>query len=471
MSRCIHLKSMSTPLLLSDLPADIIFSIFACCDIASVVSVSQTCRCLYALAFEKSVWLALLDDLRRRCILDRNCTPNLETLSTAEMIEVVKRLMTGPQTWTPGEFDSVAEISRKITLHPAITLAGAGDNTAKLLGSGRYILFTNSFRLQCWSVAEDRLIWTYTSIGDLDPEDIEVQAFAAEETDANLTIMVCIQTFPDNDPRQSTAPSYENRSSTGHMSVEPEDGARRADLIGLDTYTSEQLFLRAGSTPLTAHRSPFTGTFEHLSTPSVNFAPIIRPQTIPVVAPSHSLSPPPIWTQYRLGAAARTRNSVVKSTEHGAAASAWVVCRHVKEFLRLCRQHVPFLYIQEHITVLRILPLLESHSRALADETLSSTPRPMIPSKDLQGSRIAGVWLRCPEEQRKGREKCIVLPRRPRPFHAVPAELDIVGVTMQRCSTPLRPDTPSSVRVRRYPPRPGRLTSPPCRLPKGLSAV
>ncbi|KAF7349491.1 hypothetical protein MSAN_01739400 [Mycena sanguinolenta] len=193
---------MSAPLLLSDLPTDIVFSIFACCDIASVVSVSQTCRCLHALAFEKSVWLILLHDLRRRCILDRNCTPNLETLSTAEMIEIVRRLITGPQTWNPTEHDSVAEFSRKITLHPAVTF---GDNTAKLLGSGRYILFTNEFRLQCWSVAEDRLVWTHTSIGDLDLKDIdhEVQGFAAEETDANLTIMVCIHTFPDDDRRRN----------------------------------------------------------------------------------------------------------------------------------------------------------------------------------------------------------------------------------------------------------------------------
>ncbi|KAJ6510603.1 hypothetical protein C8R45DRAFT_1161325 [Mycena sanguinolenta] len=41
MSRRIHLKSMCAPLLLPDLPVDIICFIFACCDIASVVSVAQ----------------------------------------------------------------------------------------------------------------------------------------------------------------------------------------------------------------------------------------------------------------------------------------------------------------------------------------------------------------------------------------------------------------------------------------------
>ncbi|KAJ6459616.1 hypothetical protein C8R45DRAFT_1221341 [Mycena sanguinolenta] len=191
MSRRIHLKSMSAPLLLSDLPADIVFSIFACCDIASVVSVAQTCRCLHGLAFEKSVWLILLGDLRRRCILDRNCTPKLETLSTAEMIEIVQRLMTGPQTWSPGELDSVAEIPKKITLHPTITADDSYWNVPELLRSGRYVLFINSYRLECWCAVDDRLVWTHTfPMEDMEPP-MEVHGFAAEEADGDVTIMIC----------------------------------------------------------------------------------------------------------------------------------------------------------------------------------------------------------------------------------------------------------------------------------------
>ncbi|KAF7349494.1 hypothetical protein MSAN_01739700 [Mycena sanguinolenta] len=159
---------------------------------------SFTCRALHTLAFEKSVWLVLLDDLRRRCILDRNCTPNLETLSTAEMIEIVKWLITGPRTWSPGELhsDSVAKISRKITLHPttehALTLKWS-DVT--LLPSGRYVLFSNT-NLECWSVANDSLVWTYTS----SIEKFRVQEFAAVETDTDVTIMFCLDTYLNSNP-------------------------------------------------------------------------------------------------------------------------------------------------------------------------------------------------------------------------------------------------------------------------------
>ncbi|KAJ6476843.1 hypothetical protein C8R45DRAFT_1008028 [Mycena sanguinolenta] len=188
MSRRIHLKSMVAPLLLTDLPADIIFSIFACCDIASVVSVAQTCRCLHAVAFEKSVWLVLLRNLRRRCILDRNCTPNLETLSTPEMIQVVKRLLNGPQTWSTAEPDSVAVGSKKITLHPEITPGEFPWSIVRLLPSGRYVLFTDSSKLKCWSVADDKLVWTHTST----IKDWQVHRFAAEEAETDVTIMLCI---------------------------------------------------------------------------------------------------------------------------------------------------------------------------------------------------------------------------------------------------------------------------------------
>ncbi|KAJ6510601.1 hypothetical protein C8R45DRAFT_392961 [Mycena sanguinolenta] len=194
MSRRIYLKSMATTLLLSDLPADIVLSIFAWCDIASVVSVAQTCRCLHALAFEKSVWIVLLGDLRRRCILDRNCTPNLETLSTAEMIEVVKRLITGPQSWNPGELDSVAEIPTKITLRPTIDPQTLRWSIAKLLPSGRYLLFSNMKQLECWSVANNSLVWTYTS------DDMALEEVAVEETDTDVTIMLCVHTYPDGEP-------------------------------------------------------------------------------------------------------------------------------------------------------------------------------------------------------------------------------------------------------------------------------
>ncbi|KAJ7259989.1 hypothetical protein B0H12DRAFT_1231925 [Mycena haematopus] len=135
---------MSMALLLSDLAPDVVFSIFACSDISSVVSAGQTCRYLHNLAFDKSVWLGLFDRLRRRFLVDRNCTPDLESLSTDEIIEVVRRLITGPQTWSPRELDCdpIAEVSTQITLHPTIRTAGATFSSITAVASNVGMLRT-----------------------------------------------------------------------------------------------------------------------------------------------------------------------------------------------------------------------------------------------------------------------------------------------------------------------------------------
>ncbi|KAJ6449206.1 hypothetical protein C8R45DRAFT_147174 [Mycena sanguinolenta] len=183
---------MSAVLFLSDLAPEVIFAILARCDIASVVSVGQTCQYLHALAFDKSVWKGLLDNLQRRAILDQNCTPRLETLSTDEMIGVVRRILTGPLTWSAQDIDSdsAPEVTKTITLHPignAPRALGWGSR-AKLLPSGRYILFYNSGVLECWNVTDDKMVWRYTTA----MEHAEVYDFTAEEREIESTIVILI---------------------------------------------------------------------------------------------------------------------------------------------------------------------------------------------------------------------------------------------------------------------------------------
>ncbi|KAF7353504.1 hypothetical protein MSAN_01540000 [Mycena sanguinolenta] len=179
------MESMSATMLLSDLAPELIFSIFACCDISSVVSVGQTCRYLHALAFDKSVWLGLLNNLRRRLILD-HCTHNLEALSTDEMIGANLDSYSAPQ------------VTKRITLHPFGTGPGVLEwgHRAKLLPSGRYVLLNNSGTLECWNLGDDRVVWRYTTT----IEHAEVYQFAAEEKGIESTIMIviCVRAYPRN---------------------------------------------------------------------------------------------------------------------------------------------------------------------------------------------------------------------------------------------------------------------------------
>ncbi|KAJ6563297.1 hypothetical protein DFH09DRAFT_1315482 [Mycena vulgaris] len=177
---------MSTILFL-ELAPDVILSIFACSDIFTVISIGRTCKYLSNLAFQKSVWL------------------DLSPISSAGRYwNLVKRLIYGPDTWTPSDGGFMPEVSKEITLHPAIPNGReglAGKNEAKLLQSGRYVFFNNWQVLECWSVTEDRLVWKHTSTID----SASVIAFAAEERvdRDSIILLICQRTFPQTGTRNN----------------------------------------------------------------------------------------------------------------------------------------------------------------------------------------------------------------------------------------------------------------------------
>ncbi|KAF7346768.1 hypothetical protein MSAN_01815300 [Mycena sanguinolenta] len=183
---------MSPELLFLDLAPEVISSILACCDISSVIAIAQTCQYLHCLAFHKSVWQSLLENLRGRSIIDLNYIPDVESLSTEDIIGVVRRLLTGPDAWNnPHPSHELVPATREITLHPESALTD--PQSVKLLPSGRYVLLLNLNQLWCWNVAENRLIWTYSAA----EEHTRLLAFAAEEPGGggSLVIMICARTF------------------------------------------------------------------------------------------------------------------------------------------------------------------------------------------------------------------------------------------------------------------------------------
>ncbi|KAJ7608784.1 hypothetical protein FB45DRAFT_1067264 [Roridomyces roridus] len=177
-------------MLFTDLVPDIIFAILAFLDISTVISIAQTCQLLHSLAFSKSVWIALVEDLRLRSILDYG--PNLQESSVDELIQLVKRTVLGPDSWLSGPRMSAVVAQRKIHLHPP--MSSSIDSMPRLLPSGRHVFLNNSTILECWSVAEDRLVWRHKPA----VEYAQVLQYAVEEKPAegSVVIMICERTFP-----------------------------------------------------------------------------------------------------------------------------------------------------------------------------------------------------------------------------------------------------------------------------------
>ncbi|KAJ7887570.1 hypothetical protein B0H14DRAFT_1236343 [Mycena olivaceomarginata] len=224
---------------LHDLVEDILILILVESDVPGVLALSRTSNFFHRIAFTTAVWYTLVARLVQRGFIDRRPDDGyFENLSTEQLIGLVKRMLRGPKAWTDtpsqsehfavprrrqtivrravnkfrkfirkpplGGLPSASPVeSRRIALHPEIDRESEDPdgswqwmfNRSKLLPGGKYVLFQNSGRVECWSVFEDRRIWTHAPSMD----HTLVIDFEAEVIENDIaTILTCQRT----DPRQ-----------------------------------------------------------------------------------------------------------------------------------------------------------------------------------------------------------------------------------------------------------------------------
>ncbi|KAJ7462026.1 hypothetical protein FB451DRAFT_1562609 [Mycena latifolia] len=174
----------------SELFEDVILLILEFCDISTVLRLGQTSRYFHQLASSKSVWLSLTTDLVRRGFIDRRPGELFSEFSTEELVRRVKHVTLGPRTWAH-DYPYAPVVTRKITLSLPTANDSWNDNEAKLLPGGEYVFLEHGV-LDCWSVAEERVVWTHRC----SVQEASVVTFAAQLTDrANeAVIMTCHRT-------------------------------------------------------------------------------------------------------------------------------------------------------------------------------------------------------------------------------------------------------------------------------------
>ncbi|KAF7352318.1 hypothetical protein MVEN_01195500 [Mycena venus] len=222
-------ESTNRKLGLQDLVEDVLILILTECDVADAVALSATSKFLHNLAFTTTVWYHLVTKLAHRGFIDSGPDDGfLKDLSTNQLIDLVKRTLRGPRSWSetylepsatektirraanlfrrfvrkpplqpPLQFPlaSVPLVeSRRIILHPEITGLGIlyWQNKSILLPGGKFVLFNNAGRLECWSVFEDRFVWKHNPSVD----NASVLEFSAELVeDDQAVILTCQRTW------------------------------------------------------------------------------------------------------------------------------------------------------------------------------------------------------------------------------------------------------------------------------------
>ncbi|KAF7316074.1 hypothetical protein MIND_00125400 [Mycena indigotica] len=156
---------MSQNLTFALLPPDVLFSILLYCDVSRVLALSHTCRTLRDITQQPYVWISLARRLQANGILEYDIA-NLIDLSTDKLIAIVKRTVVGPATWSADDSNLSPVIQRIITI-PVDTRPQPGvlhwENDARLVPDARHVIYRDNGRLRCYSVAEKKLTWTFTS--------------------------------------------------------------------------------------------------------------------------------------------------------------------------------------------------------------------------------------------------------------------------------------------------------------------
>ncbi|KAJ7458815.1 hypothetical protein B0H11DRAFT_2061098 [Mycena galericulata] len=147
---------------------DILLNILSLCDVYRVLTVSAVInKHLRGLTQVKQLWLSLLQDSTFREVLELRPPGHgeLESLSTAELVELVKRAAIGPPSCWPTGPLSTQSTSYNITFDT--DLGSRVNRGFHLLSGARYMLLTSKQRkalsqrvLSMYEVWNGRCVWT-----------------------------------------------------------------------------------------------------------------------------------------------------------------------------------------------------------------------------------------------------------------------------------------------------------------------
>ncbi|KAJ7465983.1 hypothetical protein FB451DRAFT_1261527 [Mycena latifolia] len=152
---------------LHSLNSDVLLLICTFLDVFTILALSRVNKYLGVVVSSKQLWISIVRDLSSRYLIDPPAEEHLQRLSTAELMEQVKRGVVGPLTWSPASLIPPT-LSREINISLE-TLQGEWSQI-EFLPEGRHVLFykeSGAFPhgVECWDVHSGRRVWGWSSPG------------------------------------------------------------------------------------------------------------------------------------------------------------------------------------------------------------------------------------------------------------------------------------------------------------------
>ncbi|KAJ6549069.1 hypothetical protein DFH09DRAFT_1281530 [Mycena vulgaris] len=148
-----------------DLGSDVLLYICALVDLFTIVSLSRVNHELHAVTSTKQLWLSVIHELSSRCLIEPLAADILDTISVAELIDEIKKVIVGPQTWSSAS-SGPPIVARQIDF--SFTELSGESGSPQLLPDGRHILFykrSGDFTggVECWDMHSLRRVWGWAS--------------------------------------------------------------------------------------------------------------------------------------------------------------------------------------------------------------------------------------------------------------------------------------------------------------------
>ncbi|KAJ7923344.1 hypothetical protein B0H13DRAFT_2403262 [Mycena leptocephala] len=160
---------------LEEVGEDVALLFLSFCDIETVLSMGCVNTFFHRLAQSKQLWLMLIEDLAIRSLADLPRSRSLADHSVQELIDLVKRTVVGPASWSGLASPTLAE---------QIQLSSTLDaERVEFLPGGRYLFAQWQYtrRVELWNVEADTPVWAYKTNSDL---------FSVEMLDGGRSVVI-----------------------------------------------------------------------------------------------------------------------------------------------------------------------------------------------------------------------------------------------------------------------------------------
>ncbi|KAJ7107374.1 hypothetical protein C8R44DRAFT_885390 [Mycena epipterygia] len=190
----------------------------------------HTNRYLRRIALDRIVWVALVEDLWLRGFVDRLSAADIRASSAERLIGLVKKMLTGPESWPtdkrrstsrpwakfttrllrrmmswiPGSsrqpgppVKTTLQVAERVSIHPQFPnhlspLYRLWNHPTVLLPGAKYFLFCGTNQVHYWAVDTDVWLWSHETSAPA----ATVHTFNAEVVNdgKNATVVVCFKT-------------------------------------------------------------------------------------------------------------------------------------------------------------------------------------------------------------------------------------------------------------------------------------